>query len=84
MQYNEEWRSKEKFIDDKLSIRDQSKKRVLRNNLPGATVCDALTMNNWIVYAKMIGDNSYKKIIKKVPKSPIIEKIISNYLPLHP
>tara|TARA_Y100000590_G_scaffold340951_1_gene388915 strand:+ start:351 stop:1580 length:1230 start_codon:yes stop_codon:yes gene_type:complete len=80
MQYNKKWRSKEKFIDDKLSMKDQSKTRVLRNNLPGATVCDTLTMNNWIVYAKMIGDNSYKKIIKKVPKSPIIEKIISDYL----
>ena len=74
MKYNEEWRSKEKFIDDKLAKRDQSKKRVLRKNLPGATVCDILTMNNWIVYAKIIGDLSYKKIIKKIPISPVIEK----------
>ena len=74
MKYNEEWRSKEKFIDDKLAKRDQSKHRVLRENLPGATVCDTLIMSNWLVYAKIMGDLSYKKIIKKIPISPVIEK----------
>ena len=58
MKYNEEWRSKEKFIDDKLAKRDQSKKIVLRKNLPGATVCDILIMSNWVVYAKSISSHS--------------------------
>ena len=80
MEYNAEWRSKEKFIDDKLAKRDQSKQRVLRKNLPGATVCDILIMRNWISYAKMIGDLSYKKITKEVSISPAIEKKITNYL----
>ncbi len=52
MKYNAEWRSKEKFIDDKLAKRNQSKQRVLRKNLPGATVCDILIMRNWIGYDK--------------------------------
>jgi len=80
MKYNEEWRSKEKFIDDKLAKRDQSKQRVLRKNLPGATVCDILTMSNWLVYAKITGDLSYKKIIKKIPISPVIEKKVYDLL----
>ena len=80
MKYNEEWRSKEKFIDDKLAKRDQSKHRVLRKNLPGATVCDILTMSNWLVYAKIMGDLSYKKIIKKIPISPVIEKKVYDLL----
>ena len=80
MKYNEEWRSKEKFIDDKLAKRDQSKHRVLRKNLPGATVCDTLIMSNWLVYAKIMGDLSYKKIIKKVPISPVIEKKVYDLL----
>ena len=80
MKYNEEWRSKEKFIDDKLAKRDQSKHRVLRKNLPGATVCDILIMSNWIVYAKIIGDLSYKKIIKEISISPVIEKKVYNLL----
>ena len=80
MKYNEKWRSKEKFIDDKLAKRNQSKQRVLRKNLPGATVSDILIMCNWLVYAKIIGDPSYKKIIKKIPISPVIEKKLSNKL----
>ena len=80
MKYNEEWRSKEKFIDDKLAKRDQSKHRVLRKNLPGATVCDTLIMSNWLVYAKIMGDLSYKKIIKKIPISPVIEKKVYDLL----
>ena len=80
MKYNEKWRSKEKFIDDKLAKRNQSKQRVLRKNLPGATVCDILIMRNWITYAKIIGDYSYKKIIKEVPISPVIEKRVYDFL----
>ena len=80
MKYNEEWRSKEKFIDDKLAKKDQSKHRILRKNLPGATVCDTLIMSNWLVYAKIMGDLSYKKIIKKVPISPVIEKKVYDLL----
>ena len=80
MKYNAEWRSKEKLIDDKLAKRNQSRQRVLRKNLPGATVCDILIMRNWIGYAKKIGDLSYKKITKEVSISPVIEKRISDYL----
>ena len=80
MKYSEKWRSKEKFIDDKLAKRNQSKQRVLRKNLPGATVSDILIMCNWLVYAKIIGDTSYKKIIKEIPISPAIEKKLSNKL----
>ena len=83
MKYKEEWRSKEKLIDDKLAKRDQSKKRVLRKNLPGASLCDVLIMRNWIVYAKIIGDLSYKKIMKKAPISPIIEKKVYDLLSKH-
>ena len=80
MEYNAEWRSKEKFIDDKLAKRNQSKQRVLRKNLPGVTACDVLIMRNWIGYAKIIGDLSYKKITKEVSISPVIKKRISDYL----
>ena len=80
MKYNEKWRSKEKLIDDKLAKRDQSKQRVLRKNLPGATVCDTLIMSNWLVYAKIMGDLTYKKIIKKTPISPVIEKKVYDLL----
>jgi len=37
-------------------------------------------MSNWLVYAKIMGDLSYKKIIKKVPISPVIEKKVYDLL----
>ena len=37
-------------------------------------------MSNWLVYAKIMGDLSYKKIIKKIPISSVIEKKLSNKL----
>ena len=80
MKYKDEWKRKEKLIDSKLVNRNHSKIRVLRENLPGATVCDALIMSNWIVYAKIIGDLSYKKIIKKAPISLSLEKKLYGFL----
>ena len=80
MKYNEEWRSKEKFIDDKLAKRNQSKQRVLQKSLSGVTVSDVLIMHNWLAYAKKIGDLSYKKIIKEIIISPFIERKLSDYL----
>ena len=80
MKYNEEWRSKEIIIDKKLAKKNQSKERILRKNLPGATVSDILIMRNWLVYAKIMGDLSYKKIIKEIPISPAIEKKLSDDL----
>ena len=79
MKYDENWRAKEKFIDDQLSKRNQSKQRVLRKNLPGASVCDVLIMHNWIGYAKIIGDLSYKKISVKIKPAPLIEEKIKKY-----
>ena len=62
--------------------RDQSKQRVLRKNLPGETLCDILIMRNWISYAKMIGDLSYKKITKEVPDHTILSVFLRDILNL--
>jgi len=80
MKYNEKWRGKEKFIDDKLTKKNLSKKKVLQKSLSGVTVSDILIMRNWLAYAKKIGDLSYKKIIKKTMISPFVEKKLSDYL----
>ena len=83
MKYKTKWRSKEKIIDDKLTIKNRSKQKVIRKSLSGTTVSDLLIMRNWLAYAKKIGDLSYKKIIKEVVRSPIIEKILSDQLSKH-
>tara|TARA_B100000686_G_C16666261_1_gene903757 strand:- start:78 stop:1289 length:1212 start_codon:yes stop_codon:yes gene_type:complete len=80
MKYDKKWQDKEKIIDNQLSKRDQSKQRVLRKNLPGASVCDILIMYNWISYAKTIGDLSYKKIAKKIKPAPLIKEKINKFM----
>ena len=83
MKYNEKWRIKEKKIDGQLIQRDNGKRRRLRKNLAGTSVCDVLIMRNWIGYAKIIGDTSYKKIIEDVPIPAHIEKKLSYRLLKH-
>ena len=80
MKYDKKWQDKEKIIDNQLSKRDQSRQRVLRKNLPGASVCDILIMYNWISYAKTIGDLSYKKIAKKIKPAPLIKEKINKFM----
>ena len=62
MKYKEEWKSKEKALDDRLHKRVNSKERVLEYSLSGITLNDILVIRNWLIFAKKIGDNSYKKI----------------------
>ena len=59
MKYNPDWKIIENNFDKKnISI---EKKEI--NRTWGLTVNDILIFENWIIYAKMIGDESYKKII---------------------
>ena len=80
MRYNEEWRNKEKIIDEKLLKNDHSTKIILTKNLTGTTMRDILIMRNWLSYAKKVGDLSYKKIFEKIIISPVIEKRLSTQL----
>ena len=77
MKYDKKWHIKEKKIDDQLIQSDNVKKRRLRNNLSGVSVCDILIMRNWVGYAKIIGDASYKKITEDVNIPSHIEKKLS-------
>ena len=78
MKYKEEWREKEKIFDG-----TQTKVIVNpRESLEGISVSDILIMNNWLSYAKLINDLSYKEIYKEVNLSNYISKIISEQLDL--
>ena len=78
MKYKEEWSEKEKNFDG-----TQTKAIINpRVSLEGISVSDILIMNNWLSYAKMINDFSYKEIYKEVNLSNYISKIISEQLDL--
>ena len=72
---------KEKIIDEKLLNETQRKnKKVVKNSLAGVTMSDVLIMYNWLSYAKTVGDNSYKLIIKDILKSTYMENELSQQL----
>jgi len=76
MKYNTAWQSKEKIIDEELSRKKQDEK-IQENSLSGITLKDGLIINNWLFYAKKIGDESVKQICNKIPYSPFMYKMIS-------
>ena len=80
MKYNEDWRKKEKIIDEKIPKKNRSNQRVLKNTISGITINDALIMKNWLIYAKEIGDLNYKKFDKNISTSKYIESEITKQL----
>ena len=46
----------------------------------GTTLHDILTIRNWMCYAKLIGDKSYKMISEDKFVSPFLEKKLSKKL----
>jgi len=80
MKYNKQWRNKEKIVDENIRKKNYSEPRIYKKTLSGITLKDVLIMHNWLVYAKKIGDHSYKKITKESLASPFIEKKLSGQL----
>ena len=72
LNYNNDWKVFEKIIDD----RNLNKKipQLKEKSLNGITLKDAIVLNNWLYYAKIIGDNSYKLISEKPSYSSYINK----------
>jgi len=71
MQYNDAWREKEKQIDEKN--KNKNTEKVLGNTISGITISDALIIRNWLIYAKRINDESYKKFNIDIPDTKYME-----------
>ena len=75
MNYKSEWKIKEEVFDKKNFNENPSsnnKEKILK----GISLNDALIINNWLFYAKLIGDNSYKNICDQ----PIFSNYIDNMI----
>ncbi len=59
MKYNQSWKQIENIFDKKNNTNNKS----LVKHTWGVTIKDILIFENWITYAKTIGDESYKKIL---------------------
>ena len=80
MKYNEEWSTKEKLIDERVPKRDDNDKKIWGRYIKGMNLSDILIINNWINYADIIGDFSYKEIFKKKIKTNFLNKILENQI----
>ncbi len=60
MAYDENWSKFENIMDQKFPMLNIEKKNL--ETKKGASLKDILIIKNWLLYAKLIGDVSYKKI----------------------
>ena len=78
MKYVENWKEKEDLIDKKFP--NLINHKLNRETISGITLNDILIIRNWLCYAKLMGDNSYKIISEDKFVSPFIEKKFSKKL----
>ena len=76
MKYNEKWQAKEKLIDNGEPLRVSIDKKIWVATLKEVGLSDILIINNWLNYADIIGDYSYKKFFIEKKYSPYMEKIL--------
>ena len=78
MKYEKDWKEKEDLFDNKFpNLIDH---KINKETIFGTTLYDILTIRNWVCYAKLIGDKSYKMISEDKFVSPFIEKKLSKKL----
>ena len=80
MKYNEKWSTKEKLIDKRVPKRNDDDKKVWGKYVKGINLSDILIINNWINYADIIGDFSYKEIFKKKIQTNFLKKALENQI----
>ena len=73
--YNKEWANIEKEFDHKNLISEKNKEKIYNNTLNEFNLPDFLIIKNWLLYAKIIGDNSYKEIFDFTIKDNQLSKI---------
>ena len=80
MKYDNEWKSFEEIIDSRKPKRIEADKKILKKSIEGINLSDILIINNWISYAQIIGDESYKKVYDKKIENVFINKFLEDQL----
>lgn len=78
--YKKSWAEKEKHIDNLEPIRSDKDKKIMVNSLRGLNLSDILIIRNWLNYAFIIGDDSYKKLYSKNFNNNFLNTILNNQL----
>ena len=72
MEYDEKWKEFEKEFDEKNPDLIFDKKS--NPTSEGISLFDALVFRNWLAFAKLTGDETYKNISDQVFHSKFVEK----------
>ncbi len=78
--YNENWHKQENIIDKLEPNRTDENKKILIQSSKGINLSDILIIKNWISYAYIIGDHSYKKIYTSHIDVSFLSKILKNQI----
>ena len=80
MNFDENWSKKEKIVDDRLIKRTKEDEKKFSETLKGNNLYDILIIKNWLNYAKIIGDSSYKLIYKKNLNDSFLNNLLKNQI----
>ena len=77
IKYNSEWKKYEKKIDEVYPKFQLIKKA--ENTTKGISFSDIMIIKNWLFFAQLTNDTTYKKITNKITLNPNLEKTIRRY-----
>ena len=80
MKFNDEWLQKEKIIDNQMLTRNKEDETRFTETLVGMNLYDIFIIKNWLNYAKIIGDKSYKEIFEKKINENFLNSLLKNQL----
>lgn len=75
LKFNPQWKDKENIIDSKEKNKERA---ILENSIMGLNIFDAIVLRNWLIYAKMIDDISYKNFDTDIKDTGHMNKILSH------
>ena len=75
--YNKSWKKYEKFIDDNSPPISE---RVINPTINNINLSDVLIIKNWLNYAELIGDTSFKNTYKSDNKSDFLKEMLKGQL----
>ena len=76
MHYKKEWQK----IEENLEIKSNFNEIKLNHSIQGLSIVDFLVINQWLNYAKTIGDLSYQEINTEFLDSKFIHNVLSKQI----
>ena len=76
--YNKLWKNNENLFDNENL--EFAFERKIKPTIKGVTLFDAVVIRNWLAFAKLIGDDSYKIVLDREFHSKFIEEKIKTKL----